>query len=220
MANKANFTLAVANTPKQDGWCELYAELLLAGRSGLYPTAFAAYQAVPQKRGGTPPNDGNYYLLYFDGWFNLGDGLKRYGDIAVYRNGRVWSGSSVNFRRQDQSVSFSYYKSWIGTQYLCWSEYLGKIKIATIPTKKPKEKKVMVDLAGLQVLYRFYMGQDVSEYGMKHRLGKQTFAQAQAGILNSNEYKALVEKRKKEQTGFSTHLPVTMRNVIKLKEQE
>lgn len=132
MANKANFTLAVSQTPKQNGWCELYAELLLAGRSGLYPTAFAAYQAVPQKRGGTPPDDGNYYLLYFDGWFNLGDGLKRYGDIAVYRNGRVWSGSSVNFRAQSQSVSFAYYKSWIGTAYLCWSEYLGSIKVATI----------------------------------------------------------------------------------------
>jgi len=132
MANSANFALAVNNTPNQNGWCELYAELLLAGRSGLYPTAFAAYSAVPQKRSGTPPDDGNYYLLYFDGWFNLGDGLKRYGDIAVYRNGRVWSGSSVNFRRQDQSVTFSYYKSWIGTAYLCWSEYLGNIKVATI----------------------------------------------------------------------------------------
>lgn len=132
MANKANFTLAVSQTPKQNGWCELYAELLLAGRRGLYPTAFAAYQAAPQKRGGSPPDDGNYYLLYFDGWFNLGDGLKRYGDIAVYRNGRVWSGSSVNFRAQSQSVSFAYYKSWIGTAYLCWSEYLGNIKVATI----------------------------------------------------------------------------------------
>lgn len=132
MANKANFPLAVANTPKQNGWCQMYAELLLLGRSGVYPTAFTAYSAVPQKRGGNPPNDGNYYLLYFDGWFNLGDGLKRYGDIAVYRNGRVWSGSSVNFRAQSQSVSFAYYKSWIGTAYLCWSEYLGSIKVATI----------------------------------------------------------------------------------------
>jgi hypothetical protein len=28
----------------------------------------------------------------------------------------------------------------------------------------------MVDLNGLQVLYRFYMASDVTEYGMKHRL--------------------------------------------------
>ena len=68
MANKANFTLTVSQTPKQNGWCELYAGLLLAGRSGLYPTAFAAYQAVPQKRGGTPPDDGNYYLPYYRDW--------------------------------------------------------------------------------------------------------------------------------------------------------
>jgi hypothetical protein len=78
MANSANFPLAVANTPKQDGWCELYAELLLAGRSGLYPTAFSAYQAVPQKRGAL--HQMMVTTTYFIRWLvQLGDGLKRYG---------------------------------------------------------------------------------------------------------------------------------------------
>jgi hypothetical protein len=40
-----------------------------------------------------------------------------------------------------KALSFDYYKSWIGTQYLCWSEYLGSRKVATIPTKHQRRKK-------------------------------------------------------------------------------
>lgn len=127
MANHFDVAKADRETIRQNGYCQMYAERGF-NIIGAYPTAFAAYQAVPQKRGGTPPNDGNYYLIYFDGWWEG----QHYGDVAVYRNGQVWSGSSVNFRKQDQSVTFAYYKSWIGTAYLCWSEYLGSRKIATI----------------------------------------------------------------------------------------
>jgi hypothetical protein len=129
MANHFDVAKADRETIRQNGYCQMYAERGF-NIIGAYPTAFAAYQAVPQKRGGTPPNDGNYYLIYFDGWYNLGEGMQRYGDIAVYRNGQVWSGSSLSFRVNP--VSFDYYKSWIGTTYLCWSEYLGNRKIATI----------------------------------------------------------------------------------------
>lgn len=134
MANTFNFTKANNETPNENGWCQMWAERGF-GFKGLYPSAFAAYQAVPVKRGGTPPNGGNYYLIYFDGWFYG----HRYGDVALYRNGKVWSGSNVNYRR-GAGISLAAYKKWLGTPQLCWSEYLGSKKIATIPPPKPAPK--------------------------------------------------------------------------------
>lgn len=132
MANKFNFTRANANTPYEGGWCQRWAEQGF-GLNGLYSSAYNAWRAVPKKRKGTPPSDGNYYLVYFDGWFYGA----RYGDVAVYRNGKVWSGSAVSWRK---GGAFSTYKNWIGTPYLGWSEFCGSRRIATIPAPKPKPK--------------------------------------------------------------------------------
>lgn len=130
MTNIFNFAKANKETPNENGWCQMWVERGF-GYKGLYISAFTAYQATKTKRSGTPPNDGNYYLVYLDGWF-YGE---RYGDVALYRNGKVWSGSTVGYRKAS-GVSFTEYKKWLGTPQLCWSEYLGSKKIATIPTKK------------------------------------------------------------------------------------
>lgn len=137
MANSFNFTRANKNTPKESGWCQRWAEQGF-GLNGLYPSAFDCWKAVPKnvKRGGLPRHDGNYYLVYFDGWFYG----HRYGDVAVYRNGKVWSGSAVKWR---SGTSFSSYRGWIGTPYLGWSEFCGAKRIATIAAPpKPKPKPV------------------------------------------------------------------------------
>lgn len=135
MANSFNFTRANKNTPYEGGWCQRWAEQGF-GLNGVYSSAFAAWKAVPKerKRPKTPPHDGNYYLIYFDGWFYGA----RYGDVAVYRNGKVWSGSSVAWRK---GGSFASYRNWIGTPYLGWSEFCGTRRIATIPKAKPKSPK-------------------------------------------------------------------------------
>lgn len=132
MANRFSFTRANQNTPNEGGWCQRWAEQGF-GLNGLYSSAFAAWKAVPKKRGGLPKHDGNYYLVYFDGWFYGA----RYGDVAVYRNGKVWSGSAVKWR---SGGSFAAYRQWIGTPYLGWSEFCGARRIATIPVAKPKPK--------------------------------------------------------------------------------
>ena len=132
MSNNFDFAFANANTPAQDGWCLMWA------RQGFrlpaeHPSAFVSWQAVPQKRAGTPPNDGNYYLIYFDGYFNG----QRYGDVAVYRNGQVWSGAAVRWR---SGTDFNTYRNWIGAnKYLGWSEYCGTKRIATIPSAAPSQ---------------------------------------------------------------------------------
>jgi len=130
MANKFDFNRANRNTKNEAGWCERWAEQGF-GLNGLYPSAWTAWTKVPKKRGGLPPSDGNYYLVYFDGWWRGG----HYADVAVYRNGKVWSGSDPKWR---SGTSFNGYRSWIATKYLGWSEYLGTKKVATYPLPKPK----------------------------------------------------------------------------------
>lgn len=136
--NKFDFNRANKNTPNEAGWCERWVEQGF-GFNGLYASAWASWQASKARRGGMPPSDGNYYLVYFDGWW----GSKHYADVAVYRNGKVWSGSDPKWR---SGTSFSTYKRWIGTAYLGWSEYLGSKKIATIPkpAAKPKYPRTVI----------------------------------------------------------------------------
>lgn len=127
MANSFDFKRANKNTPNESGWCERWAEQGF-GFNGLYPSAWASWRASKKRRSGKPPSDGNYYVVYFDGWWNG----NHYADIAVYRNGKVWSGSDPKWRT---GTSFANYKRWIGTAYLGWSEYIGTKRIATVKEK-------------------------------------------------------------------------------------
>lgn len=83
----------------------------------------------------------------------------------------------------------------------------------------PKEKKEMVTEHGLAVLYKFYLGTGISEYGMKHRLGKQTFDEASADLRASDAFKQELARVEKEQTGLINHLPQAYQKVVKLPEQ-
>ncbi|WP_171907862.1 hypothetical protein, partial [Curtobacterium sp. MMLR14_002] len=67
-----------------------------------------------------------------------------------------------------------------GCTYLGWSEFIGRKQI--VKKKEQEKKTLMVDEGQLEVLYRFYLGTPISQYGYDNRLGKQTFAQAQREI--------------------------------------
>lgn len=126
MANSFDFARAQAQTPAQMGWCQRYAEQGF-GLNGRYPNAAAAAAAVPaaSRYTGSPPNDGNYYLLYFAPFFN-GEA----GDVAVYRNGSVWSGANYpSWRAQDDPTTLANYKQWVGRTFLYWSDFLGSVDI-------------------------------------------------------------------------------------------
>lgn len=83
----------------------------------------------------------------------------------------------------------------------------------------PKEVIEMVSLNGLEVLYAFYLGTGVSEYGMKSRLGKQTFDQAATEIRASEAYQQRIAEIAKTQGGLVQHLPSAIKKVVKLPEQ-
>lgn len=83
----------------------------------------------------------------------------------------------------------------------------------------PKEEKEMVTLHGLQVLYKFYLGTDVSEYGMKNRLGKQTFDEVSQDLRASDAFKQELARIKADQSGLTKHLPQAIQELVKLPEQ-
>lgn len=191
MANSFDFNRANRNTKNEAGWCERWVEQGF-GFNGIYNSAWDSWQASSKRPSGIPPSDGNYYLVYFDGWWKG----KHYGDVALYRNGKVWSGSDPKWR---SGTSFSTYKSWIGTSYLGWSEYLGNKKIATI-----KEATVAkLTTAQINKAYQELLGRKADDSGLKHYLASGfTDAQMRADIKKSAEYKkyqaALAAKAKAE----------------------
>lgn len=122
------------------------------------------------------------------------------GEANYEQNGAVALTTTKNTRPISHARQFVNFDKWI--------------------KEPPKEVKEVVTFRELEVLYRLYFGIPVSEHGKKYYLGKKTFEEVQDIMVNSKEYKALVEKRGQSQIGFSEHLPTALRKVIKLREQE
>lgn len=79
---------------------------------------------------------------------------------------------------------------------------------------KPKEGIEMVTMTGLNVIYRFLLGEPTSEYGKTHYLGKVTFDKAYEGVLNSDKYKSKVAKAKTTKEADLNQLPSAIRNAL------
>ena len=79
---------------------------------------------------------------------------------------------------------------------------------------KKEEKREMVTLTGLDVIYRFLLGQAPSAYGKKHYLGKVTFTQAYAKVKASDSYKVKVANAKKNKEADLNQLPSGIRRAL------
>jgi hypothetical protein len=74
-----------------------------------------------------------------------------------------------------------------------------------------KETKVMLTEIGLNLLYRVLMGEEPSQFGRDHYLGKVTLDEAYAAIKATPEYKQHVKDVKAARALVINHLPVDMR---------
>ena len=110
-------------TPRQDGWCQMYAERGF-GLVSKYASAWIASQHVPvaarRKMTDAAGRKGCQVLIYFDGYFN---GV-RYGDIAVLDGNKVYSGASASHK----TWNYADYVRWIGRAPMFWSEWVGGAK--------------------------------------------------------------------------------------------
>lgn len=139
------------------------------------------------------------------------------GNIGGVTYGHIWIdiGNIANYEQNGNSALYTTKNTRPisqGQQFVNLDKWLAK-------PEPPKEKKEMVTLHGLQVLYKFYLGTGVSEYGMKNRLGKQTFDEASEGIRSSDAFKKKLADVKANQSGLAQHLPQAIQELLKLPEQ-
>lgn len=100
----------------------------------------------------------------------------------------------------------------VGSKYITYA-HLSKISVRKGDKIKVEAKKDMVTLTGLNVIYRFLLGKQTSDYGKKHYLGKVTFDQAYKKILKTVTYKNRVKKIKAGQASKNDHLPEDIRKI-------
>lgn len=98
------------------------------------PHAWDAWSnRVNKKHTGTPPRD-VYVPIWFDGWWQG----NRFGHVAIYRNGVVWSSPWTNKPTHDRLPSIKETERIYGMKYVGWSEDIG----GTIVIKKGSNMKI------------------------------------------------------------------------------
>lgn len=80
--------------------------------------------------------------------------------------------------------------------------------VAVDPLKVWDKEEEMVTMTGLNVIYRFLLGESVSDYGKSHYLDKVTFNEAYKSVMESNKYKSLVAQG---EANPRRHLPKDLR---------
>lgn len=123
----------------------------------------------------------------------------KYGHIAI-----VKSADSSGFTSFDQNWPLGSPCHFVNHN---WTGVLGWLRPRKFITVNGG---TMITRTGLNVLYRFLLGTTPSEYGLKNRLGKQTFDQAYKEILTSTTYRNKVTNK---DIAINNHLPIDIRNL-------
>lgn len=192
------------------GWCLAVSETAF-GVPRLYANAWEGWNATKLKHKDRNFPKGVYFPIWFDGYWQG----KRYGHVAIYKDGKIWSSPYTSKPYMDVLNSIEEVERIYGMKYVGWSEDIAGVNVI----KKNEEKKEMVDYETMEVYHRFYFSEGISEYSIKNRVGKMTGKQVRDEFVNHPRFIALVAERAKSQTGFIDHLPSALRKVVKLPEQ-
>lgn len=161
-----------------------------------YPSAWEAWKHT-EKHAGVPP-EGLDVPVYFSYYATIDGIYKNWGHIGVrLKDGRFWS-DGVTY------PSIASYTNNHAPKYVGWGESVNDYKVI----EKDNE---MVTITGLNVIYRFLLGQPASDYGKKNYLGKVTFDEAYNKVKGSSSYKRRVAEAKKAKEELNNHLPTAIR---------
>lgn len=117
-------------------------------------------------------------------------------------------GTVVAIRTVDEKAWGKYITIKVGTGKYITYAHLSKVNVAV---GKVIKGGVMVTLHGLNIIYRFRLGKDATQYAKDNYLGKITFEQADAKVKATTEYQERVAKIKKARADQAAHLPAEMR---------
>jgi len=173
---------------------------------GVYPTATAAWNDNKGNHPNELPPAGLSVALYF----SLGS--TKAGHTAVIRpNGKVVTSAKSGYNEHgyeypnlDAMVS-DYAKHNKGCTYLGWTEYIGKLRIV-----EWKEENMLTRPIA-EILYRFYLKRKIKQHELDALVGKYTADQVAKDIVNSDEYKKIVEDTKATGSPSLRHLPEAIR---------
>lgn len=166
------------------GWCLAYVQTAFgAGWSGSSAWDGWANRTQGRHTDWNIPK-GVYVPIWFDGYWNGG----RYGHVAIYKDGKVWSSPYSNKPYADVIGSIAEVERIYGMKYVGWSEFVG-------PTRVIEFVNNNITLPQLTALFRELLERDPNPDAVNYYVGKKTYNFTRNDILHSAERNQLLAKK-------------------------
>ena len=127
---------------------------------------------------------GVYVPIWFDGYWQGG----RYGHVAIYKDGKVWSSPYSNKPYADVIGSIAEVERIYGMKYVGWSEFVG-------PTRVIEFVNNNITLAQLNALFAEILERQPDQPAINYYVGKKTYDATRNDIIHSPERNQLLAKK-------------------------
>ena len=144
------------------GWCLAVSETMF-GVPRLYDNAWEGWNATKIKHKDRNFPKGVYIPIWFDGYWNG----QRYGHVAIYKDGKIWSSPYTHKATADTFTSIESVEKIYGMTFVGWSD-----DIAGVYVIKKGEEMLTGQLAA--ILVRAFCGRGISAQEQKDYVGKIT----------------------------------------------
>ncbi len=163
------------------GWCLAYVQTAFgAGWSGSTAWDGWSNRTAGKHADWNIPQD-VYVPIWFDGYWQG----NRYGHVAIYKDGVVWSSPYKSKPYADKLGSIQEVERIYGMKYVGWSEFVG-------PTRVIEFVNNNVTLEQLKGLYLEILERPVDNDAIAHYVGKRTYDFTRNDLLQSQERKNLL----------------------------
>lgn len=166
------------------GWCLAYVQTAFgAGWSG--STAWDGWANRTQGRHSdwNIPS-GVYVPIWFDGYWNG----NRYGHVAIYKDGKVWSSPYSNKPYADVLGSIAEVERIYGMKYVGWSEFVGQTRVLEFVNNN-------ITLDQLKALFVELLERQPDQAAINYYVGKKTYDATRHDIIHSPERNQLLAKK-------------------------
>lgn len=165
------------------GWCLAVAQVMF-GVPRLHPHAWAGWNATAHKHRDRNLPKGVYVPIWFDGWWNG----QRYGHVAIYKDGKIWSSPISNKPYADVWTSIEQVERNYGMTYVGWSEDIGGVRVVEFVNNN-------ITLAQLNALFAEILERAPDQAAINYYVGKKTYDVTRHDVIHSPERNQLLAKK-------------------------
>lgn len=182
------------------GWCLAYVQTAFgAGWSGA--SAWSSWEShTAGKHADYNIPSGVYVPIWFDGWWNG----HRYGHVAIWKDGKIWSSPISNKPYADTFTSIAAVERAYGMKYVGWSEFVGSTRVIQFDNGEA-ERIRKSQIQAIDDMYREVLGRNADQAGIDHYMRQilkgWDYNAIRNDLLNSQErrqYLAILEAKRKE----------------------